>query len=249
MHTEHDLDLLAAFVEGSLEDTAPAEALIESCPECAEVVDAHRTVRAAIGATAVEGLTDLERRRMRNSVWDTFSAETAPSTGRSNSPWWYRVVPAAAALVVIVGVAANLPSGGDAAATTTTGVALDSAFSAQSEMADTTAPEAAYGELAPAETTAAGAGADSALPLISSDELDSAVSDFEQRAATAPPPMEEAALECVATDADAGNPLVVEEAEVDGEALWMVAFGTDPDQIDAVRVYSQGTCQVLYPAE
>ena len=49
MHS-HDLDLIAAFADGSLQDTGEAQSLIESCAHCRAEYDAQRSALAALGA-------------------------------------------------------------------------------------------------------------------------------------------------------------------------------------------------------
>lgn len=111
MNHEHDLDLIAALVEGRSDDPAWAEGLIASCPICAEAFAAHRTVLAAIAAEPDAALDDLERRRLRTSIWEDMASATRSSGPIRPTPWWYRVAPVAAALVVVVGVGVGLSNG------------------------------------------------------------------------------------------------------------------------------------------
>jgi hypothetical protein len=184
MHTDHDLDLVIALADGSLADPAPAEELIAACSECAETYEAYLTVRAAVAAAPTPAMTELERRRLSNSLWAEIAQDetataavatrhtapdaptrrtgpnaptrrTGPNAPTRRTPWWYRVAPVAAALVVVVGVAANLT--GDSASTTFQNEGGEMSDTADESAAG--AEESATDMLALPETTTAADGA------------------------------------------------------------------------------------------
>jgi hypothetical protein len=187
MHSDHDLDLVIALADGSLADPAPAEELIAACSECADTYEAYLTVRTAVAAAPTPAMTELEKRRLSNSLWaeiaedqtaagtvsttptrdaaptrrsrsDTPTRHTRSDTPTRHTPWWYRVAPVAAALVVVVGVAANLT--GDSVSSTFETVGGELGDTAEESAAG--ADESATDMLALPETTAA---ADGASPL------------------------------------------------------------------------------------
>lgn len=81
MH-DHDLDLIAAYADGSLDDpAAQAEAgrLIASCATCAAELRLQQAVKDWLEATPAVALTEAERSRLRTYV----SAQTSPAPAAS----------------------------------------------------------------------------------------------------------------------------------------------------------------------
>lgn len=266
MHNDHDLELIAALAEDRLEDPAPAEDLVRTCPECADAFHSHRTVLDAAADDAIAPLDDLERRRLRTSVWEALEADRAagsprpafPSQARPKTPWWYRVAPVAAALVVVVGVGANLvrQDGDQATATTAAGLTapvdsmatLDAADATAGS--DTTTAESGPSEQTVANTTAGAEEEETALRQFDPDELAEAAADFERRVGDISDETADPALACVADDslAPPDNVVATEAAEVGGAPAWFVAFGTR-QQVTSVNVYAEDGCEVLYRGE
>lgn len=168
---DRELELIAALVEGRLEDETEAHALVASAPEFRDEYQAQRLAYETLrGLEAVE-LTEHERAALHRDVWTTLQRKKAPA-GRT--PWYYRWIPATAAMLfVLVGLATVLgqlggqDSGGgaDLATSGTTSVAdgLDrddggadgiegDGAETFEEPADTTVAEAA--EAPPADTVA-----------------------------------------------------------------------------------------------
>ncbi len=110
---ERDLDLIAALVEGSLEDEAEARALIEASPELRAEYEAQLGVYQMLTTTGPASLADTERAALHRDVW-TALRNDAPAAA-TRRPWLYRMVSVAAGLLVVVGLAAvvgqNLGSG------------------------------------------------------------------------------------------------------------------------------------------
>ena len=260
MHQNHDLDLIAAFAEDRLDDTAPAEALVAACGECAQIFRSHRTVLQAVRLQAPVPMSDLERHRLHASVWDSLqpgassSSTATPAKKAARTPWWYRVVPVAAALVVVVGIGANLLPGGDTASggfetvSDTAGGPADAyrplgADEAQAGAAETTAAaDAPY-----ADTTAAAA---SGTEMMASEaELEDAAEDFQQAAVADPAEVADEARACVDADPAAeGTPVASESAIIEEEAVWLVGLGTS-EEITSVNIYAEADCEVRYRSE
>ena len=124
MHERHDLDLVFALAQGTLEDPAPGRELVDSCPECAEYYEANLLVLEAIRSEPAPRLTDLERFRLRQAVWaevDSAEPETTPEVPvASSTPRWYRIMGAAAILAAFVAVGAVLVGGRGGETTLTT---------------------------------------------------------------------------------------------------------------------------------
>lgn len=119
MH-EHDLDLIAAYADGTLEaDRGEAARLVETCAECRAEYQAQRRARAWLQAAPAVALTPAERQRLHERVAASLDAEQpeqpAPVTTlpRGVTPWWQRLAPVAAGVLVVVGVAGLLRLGGE----------------------------------------------------------------------------------------------------------------------------------------
>jgi hypothetical protein len=98
MH-EHDLDLIAAFAEGSLDDATVARDLVESCDVCRSEYEGQMAVLRLLGATRPAAMTDIERAALHRNLWTQLSRTPEKAT-----PWWYRLSYAAAGILVVVGL-------------------------------------------------------------------------------------------------------------------------------------------------
>ncbi|MFP3881544.1 MAG: hypothetical protein ACLFRT_05575 [Actinomycetota bacterium] len=141
---EHELELIAALVEGRLEDESEARALIDSSPELREEYEAQKLAYEALQNAGTASLRETERAELHRDIWTQL--RSGPAQPVSKTPWYYRWAPVAAALLVVVGLVSVLGQGGDdageeavsladAAATTTT------AGAAGDESDDGAAPE------------------------------------------------------------------------------------------------------------
>lgn len=108
---DHDLELIAALVEGRLEDETEARALISSSAEAREEYEAQRLAYESLQTLGTAHLTEAERTILHRDVWTELRAETA--TRGTKAPWFYRWAAVAAGLFVVVGLVAVL-SGQDA---------------------------------------------------------------------------------------------------------------------------------------
>ena len=255
MHQNHDLELIAAFAEGRLDDTAAAEALVADCEECAEIFRSHRTVLQAVHLQAPVAMSELERHRLHASVWDSLqtgasSSAATPAKKAARTPWWYRVVPVAAALVVVVGIGANLLPGGDSASgdletvADTAGGPADAYRSLGADEAQGGAETTAAADAPDTDATASPAG-ESQLAAPAT-ELEDAAADFQQRAVADAAEVADKARACVDADPAAeGTPVASESSVVDDSAVWLVGLGTSAE-ITSVNIYAEADCEVLH---
>ena len=132
---DHELELIAALVEGRLEDEAEARALIASSPEHAEEYAAQTLAYQTLQEVGIASMSDTERAALHRDVWTALRSRPA---ARAKNPWWYRWTPVAAGLLVIAGSVAVLSQnlGGEDAAETfaESSAALDSGGGADSDM-------------------------------------------------------------------------------------------------------------------
>ena len=146
MH-RHDLDVIAALADGTLEDETGARALIAVCDECRSEYEFQQQALAALAETAPATMTETERAGLHRDLWTALRSQQAPRTSKA---WWYRVSYAAASLLVVVGVASVISqTGAPEAAETFTALPADEEIDIAEESA---APSAA-----PASTSAAAA--------------------------------------------------------------------------------------------
>jgi hypothetical protein len=153
---DHELELIAALVEGQLEDEAEARALIASSPEHAEEYEAQKLAYETLKDAGVVSLSDTERASLHRDVWTALRTQPA---AKARSPWWYRWTPVAAGLLVVAGSVAvlNQNLGGEDSMETfaEVGSALDSGGGADS---DTTTAGATEDETRDGESSAADGG-------------------------------------------------------------------------------------------
>lgn len=115
MH-EHDLDLVAALADGSLDgDTDAIEALVATCQVCGDEYRAQTAIRSLLSDLPTMHMTDAERASLRAGVDATLPSpapELSPLPApRRASPWWWRLVPAAGAAVLVLAIGGVLTGG------------------------------------------------------------------------------------------------------------------------------------------
>jgi hypothetical protein len=105
MHS-HDLDLIAALAEGTLEANAAAsaEAEINACARCSADLAGHRTALAAIASATPLALTEHEASTLRAAVADAIglAAVAASSPPPKRRIPWGAIALAGASLAAIV---------------------------------------------------------------------------------------------------------------------------------------------------
>ena len=153
---DHELELIAALVEGRLDDEAEARALIASSPEHAEEYAAQTLAYQALQDVGTASMSDGERAALHRDVWTALRAQPA---AKAKSPWWYRWTTVAAGLLVVAGSVAvlNQNLGGEDSMETFAEVssALDSGEGADSA---TTTAAATGGETRDGDESDAGGG-------------------------------------------------------------------------------------------
>lgn len=141
---DQDLELIAALVEGRLDDDSEARALIASSSEAREEYEAQKRAYDTLSALGTAHLTEAERATLHRDLWTELRGGVTPK--RAKAPWYLRWSPVAAGLFVVVGIVAVLSGGGDDAGLITL-----------------TGGEAADGGAATTSTAAADAGGDAEL--------------------------------------------------------------------------------------
>lgn len=165
MH-DHDRELIAALVEGRLDDESEARALISSSPELREEYEAQKIAHEALRSTIRAELSESERSALHRDVWTALRAETASRP----TPWYSRLAPVAAGLLVVIGVAtvflpggqdsgddeAAAPLSADSSTSASTSIAAESGGGeADMDDGETLETTAQSGEEAPADGAAA----------------------------------------------------------------------------------------------
>lgn len=260
MHSRHDLDLIAAYAEERLDDPTPAEELVASCSECADLYRSHVIVRRAIADAPPVAMTEFERRRLRERIWE--EAELAPARpAPATTPWWYRLAPVAAVLAVVVGVGGVLLSGGlgtgDSAETDapTAAVAPEAAADETVEATDREADaglmaapettEAMSEDLAPAGGIEESAAADQAFRLdMPMAELEEIISEFLERVDTGEAAVDEE-FDCFSEISSGQAPMAAESIRLVDVPLWLVALG-EGGEGERVEVYRQSDCALVH---
>ncbi len=103
MH-DHDLDLIAAYVDGT-DEHGEGRRLVESCSDCLREFTAQVEIRDRLGSLEAPLLTSSERKVLRSAVDRELDrgATITPLTRR-----WVQVGTVAAAFVVVAGMGAAL---------------------------------------------------------------------------------------------------------------------------------------------
>jgi hypothetical protein len=159
MH-KHDLDLIASFADGTIEDETEARDLVASCDECRAEYHSQLEVLEILAAAPPVVMSELEKAALHRDLWTELRSE--PSTSAVRAPW-YRWAYVAAGLFVAVGLAgalSRLPFGAGDAASDTTFVEISSALDGDAGQGGDIplfdAPDSASGGEESVETTAAG---------------------------------------------------------------------------------------------
>lgn len=107
---DQDLELIAALVEGRLEDESAARALIDSSPELREEYQAQKLAYQVMRGEGTASMTDSERAALHRDVWTMLHEQTRAKP--AGTPWYYRWAPVAAGMFVAIGLVAILSQGG-----------------------------------------------------------------------------------------------------------------------------------------
>lgn len=101
MH-KHDLELMAQYADGTLNDDAVARSLVESCPTCRSEYESQTMVLALLAGVTSAEMTDTEKAALHRDLWTDLRAP-ASAPGRPLA-WRGWAVGAAAAVFVVVGL-------------------------------------------------------------------------------------------------------------------------------------------------
>lgn len=121
MRDQHH-ELIAALVEGRLDDESEARALIASSPELHEEYEAQLLAHRALTGAGSVALSEAERAELHRDIWTALRHTPETST---RGPWYLRAAAVAAGLFVVVGLAAVLSTSGGPDAGVMGGLAAD----------------------------------------------------------------------------------------------------------------------------
>ncbi|HSM45432.1 MAG TPA: hypothetical protein VK969_10490, partial [Acidimicrobiia bacterium] len=79
---DDQIELIAALVEGRLEDESEARALIDSAPEFREEYEGQKTAYEMLTRVGTASLSDGERSALHRDVWTSLRQGTNTSPGR-----------------------------------------------------------------------------------------------------------------------------------------------------------------------
>lgn len=148
MH-EHDLDLVAAYADGS---ASPSEAdqvaqWLETCADCTEEFESQQRALEALATVGPATLSDLERAKLHRTVRESIAQidldahELPAATESTERPkramgWLAGVAAAAVAVVLAGGVLSTLGGSNDSADLATTEPSLAEAATLEADTAD-----------------------------------------------------------------------------------------------------------------
>lgn len=253
MH-DHDLDLIAAYADGTLtDDTSHAERLVASCEVCRAEYERQRQVRDLLRGLAPVRMAEAERARLHEAVWSRIEARRevvppAPSRVPRRVPWWLRLAPVAAGvLVVVVGLGVLLQTGGGVESAAEPDVAADlpaTTAAAAAPSATTLAPPVG-GQSAP-EDQAFAEMVEEAAPVPSPDlrRMSPGVDLGETTIDEIEAVLEDLAKADTVTTAEPA-PLPACFDRLDGEPLAMVFAVLDGEPVEAYLVGDAATTEVV----
>jgi hypothetical protein len=244
MH-KHDLDLIASFADGTIEDETEARDLVASCDECRAEYQSQLEVLELLATAPPVAMSELEKAALHRDLWTELRSE--PSTAAARTPW-YRWAYVAAGLFVVVGLAgalSRLPFGGGDAASDNTFVEISSALDGDAgqggDLPLFDAPDAASGGEESVETTQA-ASESLLLPFPELAEEARALRQSDSRTGqlTTDPDEIDRCLE----KSGLFDHVVVEELELDQRYLVVMAREGSTDQ--TVTFIALESCEIVH---
>lgn len=100
MH-KHDLDLIAEYAGGTLDDTSRARSLVESCPTCAGEYRRHRSVIESLSTAAPAAMTEHEKAALHRDLWTELRSGNVSAAPASPGTRWQPLAFGAAAVVFV----------------------------------------------------------------------------------------------------------------------------------------------------
>ncbi len=107
---KHEIELITALAEGTLDDETRARALIDSSSKAQAEYEAQKTALAALAEVQPAVMSEIEKATLHRDTWTALKAQ--PVAAKKTSPWYYRWSYAAAGLFVVVGLLAFLNTNG-----------------------------------------------------------------------------------------------------------------------------------------
>lgn len=245
----HELELISALADGSLDDETEARALIESSEAHRMEFEAQLAALQALRRAPAVSLSDHERSALRRDVWTELRAQPTAVTG---TRWYLRWTTAAAALLIVAGTGVvlgqiNAPqAASDEAALTELATAESSDDAGAFDAEDGRSQGLVSGDLAdppglapsPAETSNLAAVANS-FRSADPDVLDRATENFEK--------IEEHSA-CLAS-IGLEDHLIIGEYESPEGVIYIVSSPDDPVTAETVITFvDAATCAVVYTA-
>jgi hypothetical protein len=260
MH-RHDLDLIAAYASGDLDDETRAQELIAACDVCRSEYSLHTAVLSGLTGLEQPLMTGAEKSSLHRDIWTELraGAPSSPAAARRTAPLWYRWSAAAAGLFLVVGLLAVL-----------TNRSADNGFESLGDDLTTNEPAAedgggrtsadAQGELdAGAVDTTAAAGSEEPLvpdgspPSAGGEDASTYLASIEQFRESPPAPITSFSSAAVAEEAadcleDAGLEGQRTIGEVDEDTPYLLVVPDDmPFEADSpITVVDSATCQVVH---
>lgn len=111
MH-RHDLDLIAEYASGGLEDEARARSLVSACDICAAEYQLHSDLAARLGELGISQMTDHERAELHRDLWTELTSGSRRAAKRSSPAWVRWSFGTAAVIILVVGSFAVLSNMG-----------------------------------------------------------------------------------------------------------------------------------------
>jgi hypothetical protein len=251
MHV-HDLDLIAALADGSLDDQSEARALVESCPECHQEYETQVAIIAALAAIEPAAMSDFEKAALHRDLW----TELRSTPAKKSTPWWYRLSYAAAGLFVMVGLVAVVNQLGNSNAGE--GETFLEVSSGLDEGTDGQTASPLAGEDAGDSTVTTFSAESAGTTVVTADSGGGDTPDFkaladEARLQQLPPSVRTNGsttedLDCV-NAAGLEDQDVVGAVEADRKYLIAVPEGEDLDADTAVNFVDATTCEVAHVEE
>ncbi|HEX5696293.1 MAG TPA: hypothetical protein VFZ15_07885 [Acidimicrobiia bacterium] len=243
MH-KHDLDLIASFADGTIEDETDARDLVASCDECRAEYHSQLEILEILAAAPPVAMSELEKAALHRDLWTELRSQ--PSTPAARAPW-YRWAYVAAGLFVVVGVAgalSRLPFGAGDAASEGTFVEISSALDGDAGQGeDLPLSEAPNADSGGDESVATTAAAESLL--LPFPELAEEARQLRQSGSRAGQLMtDQAEIDQCLEKSGLADQVVVEELELDQRYLVVMAREGSTDQ--TVTFIALESCEIVH---
>ena len=107
---KHEIELIPALAEGTLDDETQARALIASSNKARIEYEGQKTALAALADVQPAVMSDIEKATLHRDTWTAL--KTQPVAAKKTAPWYYRWSYAAAGLFLVVGLVTVLNTDG-----------------------------------------------------------------------------------------------------------------------------------------